>query len=202
MKAFWMSATGQLSLGLVLVAAVFAAFAAGGDAGYGLVTAALVLAFLLLVYFGRRRSDTLDVMSGIGDERAKLLYTRAVAFTGTVMSFVLPIWWLVTVAQGDPNEVLTWSAARSSAPPSSSPSSCSRGAAEAGAKARFTCASAAAPTAAAACSSVTRPGARSCGERVTPYAAGCALCGAELDPTRWQPAALRPLRRLLRMLGQ
>jgi hypothetical protein len=25
-----------------------------------------------------------------------------------------------------------------------------------------------------------------CGERVTPYAAGCALCGAELDPRRWQ----------------
>ena len=23
------------------------------------------------------------------------------------MSFVLPIWWLVTIAQGDPNEVLT-----------------------------------------------------------------------------------------------
>jgi hypothetical protein len=46
-------------------------------------------------------------MSGIGDERAKLLYTRAVAFAGTVMSFVLPIWWLVTIAQGDPNEVLS-----------------------------------------------------------------------------------------------
>jgi predicted amidophosphoribosyltransferase len=28
-----------------------------------------------------------------------------------------------------------------------------------------------------------------CGERVTPYAAGCALCGADLDPLRWQ----RPL---------
>ena len=69
MKAFWTSANGQLTLGLVLVAGVFAAFAAGGDAGFGLVTAALVLAFLLLVYFGRRRSDTLDVMSGIGDER-------------------------------------------------------------------------------------------------------------------------------------
>jgi predicted amidophosphoribosyltransferase len=25
-----------------------------------------------------------------------------------------------------------------------------------------------------------------CGERVTPYAAGCWLCGAALDPTRWQ----------------
>jgi hypothetical protein len=25
-----------------------------------------------------------------------------------------------------------------------------------------------------------------CGERVTPYAAGCALCGQTLDPRRWQ----------------
>jgi hypothetical protein len=24
-----------------------------------------------------------------------------------------------------------------------------------------------------------------CGERVTPFAAGCALCGADLDPRRW-----------------
>ena len=106
MKAFCMSTTGQLSLGLLLVAAVFVAFAVGGDAGDGAVGAAIVLAFLVLVLFGRRRSDTLDVMSGIGDERGKFLYPRAVAFTGTVMSFVLPIWWLVTVAQGDPNNVL------------------------------------------------------------------------------------------------
>ena len=108
MKTFVMSPTGQLMLGLVLVAAVFVAFAVGGDAGQGAVSAAIVLAFMLLVLLGRRHSDTLDVMSGIGDERGKLLYTRAVAFAGTVMSFVLPIWWLVTVAQGDPNEVLTY----------------------------------------------------------------------------------------------
>jgi hypothetical protein len=25
-----------------------------------------------------------------------------------------------------------------------------------------------------------------CGERVSPFAAGCALCGADLDPKRWQ----------------
>jgi hypothetical protein len=107
MRAFWSSAAGQLSLGLVLVAAVFVAFALNDDAANGAIGAAAVLAFLLLVYFGRRRSDTLEVMSGIGDERQKLLYTRAVAFAGTVMSFVLPIWWLVTIAQGDPNEVLS-----------------------------------------------------------------------------------------------
>jgi hypothetical protein len=107
MKAFCMSPSGQLTFGALLVAAVFVAFAISGDVGNGAVSAAVVLAFLLLVYFGRRRSDTLDVMSGIGDERAKLLYTRAVAFAGTVMSFVLPIWWLVTIAKGDPNEVLS-----------------------------------------------------------------------------------------------
>jgi hypothetical protein len=107
MKAFWMSANGQVTMGLVLVAAVFVAFALGGDVADGAISAAILLAFLLLVYFGRRRSDTLDVMSGIGDERAKLLYTRAVAFAGTVMSFVLPIWWLVTIAQGDPDPVLS-----------------------------------------------------------------------------------------------
>jgi hypothetical protein len=106
MKAFWMSTTGQVSFGLVLVAAVFVAFAIGGDAGEGAISAAIVLAFLVFVFLGRRRSDTLDVMSGIGDERGKFLYMRAVALTGTVMSFVLPIWWLVTVAKGDPNEVL------------------------------------------------------------------------------------------------
>jgi hypothetical protein len=107
MKTFLHSANGQLALGLILVAAVFVAFAVGGDAGEGAVGAAIVLAFLLLVYFGRRRSDTLDVMSGIGDERGKLLYTRAVAFAGTVMSFVLPGWWLVTIAKGDPDETLS-----------------------------------------------------------------------------------------------
>ena len=45
-------------------------------------------------------------MSGTGDERIRSLYTRAVAFAGAVMSFVLPGWWLVTVAQGDPDETL------------------------------------------------------------------------------------------------
>jgi hypothetical protein len=32
-----------------------------------------------------------------------------------------------------------------------------------------------------------------CGERVTPFAAGCGLCGADLDPKRWQGSV--PVRR-------
>jgi predicted amidophosphoribosyltransferase len=40
-----------------------------------------------------------------------------------------------------------------------------------------------------------------CGQRVTPYAAGCWLCGAALDPTRWQPAAGPLARALARWRG-
>ena len=58
---------------------------------------ALVMAvFIAVVHFGRRRSNTLEVMSGTGDERVRSLYTQAVAYAGTVMAFLLPGWWLVT----------------------------------------------------------------------------------------------------------
>jgi hypothetical protein len=67
----------------------------------------LIAAFAALVHFGRRRSGTIEVMSGLGDERTRSLYTRAVAFAGSVMSIVLPGAWLVTVAQGDPNQALS-----------------------------------------------------------------------------------------------
>jgi hypothetical protein len=45
-------------------------------------------------------------MSGIGDERTRNLYRDACAFAGSVMSFVLPGWWLVTVRKGNPNETV------------------------------------------------------------------------------------------------
>ena len=63
--------------------------------------------FIAVVHFGRHRSNVLEVMSGTGDERVRSLYMRAVAFAGAVMAWVLPGWWLVTVAQGDPNETLS-----------------------------------------------------------------------------------------------
>jgi hypothetical protein len=68
--------------------------------------ALVMAAFIAVVHFGRRRSNTLEVMSGTGDERVRSLYTRAVAFAGAVMAWVLPAWWLVTVAEGDQNETL------------------------------------------------------------------------------------------------
>ncbi len=92
---------------LAITAATTAVFwiADGFEAAFpvGLVP----LAFTAVVHFGRRRSNTLEVMSGTGDERVRSLYAQAVAVAGTVMSFVLPGWWLVTVAQGEPNNVLS-----------------------------------------------------------------------------------------------
>ena len=91
---------------LAITAATTAVFwiAQGFDAAFpvGLV----LLAFTAVVHLGRRRSNTLEVMSGTGDERVRSLYTQAVAIAGTVMSFLLPGWWLVTVAQGEANDTL------------------------------------------------------------------------------------------------
>jgi hypothetical protein len=92
---------------LAITAATTAVFwiAQGFDAAFPV--ALVLLAFTAVVHFGRRRSNTLEVMSGTGDERVRSLYMQAVAIAGTVMSFLLPGWWLVTVAQGEPNEVLS-----------------------------------------------------------------------------------------------
>jgi len=91
---------------LAITAATTAVFwiAQGFDAAFPV--ALVLLAFTAVVHFGRRRSNTLEVMSGTGDERVRSLYTQAVAIAGTVMSFVLPGWWLVTVAQGEANDTL------------------------------------------------------------------------------------------------
>jgi hypothetical protein len=91
---------------LLIAAAVMAAFWIAEGAGPGLLAGGWILAFAALIHFGRRRSDTLNVMSGVGDERIRALYVRAVAFAGTVIAFVVPGWWLVTVVQGDQNEAL------------------------------------------------------------------------------------------------
>ena len=99
---------GLLASGAVVAAAVVVAYLAGGeDVGTALARGAAVLAFTALLVVARRRSDTVAVMSGIGDERTRHLYVRSVAFAGTVMSVVLPVWWLVTVAIGEPNTTLS-----------------------------------------------------------------------------------------------
>jgi hypothetical protein len=97
----------QLILMLGIAAAVFGVFWATEGFEAALPSAAILLGFIALLHFGRDRSDTLEVMSGVGDERTRSLYMQAVAIAGSVMAFVLPGWWLVTVAQGDPDTTLT-----------------------------------------------------------------------------------------------
>ena len=93
---------------LAITAATTAVFWAADGFEQAWPVGAILLAFTAVVHFGRRRSNTLEVMSGTGDERVRSLYTQAVAMAGTVMSFLLPAWWLVTVAQGDPNDTLAF----------------------------------------------------------------------------------------------
>jgi hypothetical protein len=92
---------------LAISAAVIAVFWASEGVEEALYAGAVLLAFTALVHFGRRHSNTLEVMSGTGDERVRSLYMHAVAIAGTVMAFVLPGWFLITVAQGDPNTTLS-----------------------------------------------------------------------------------------------
>jgi hypothetical protein len=92
---------------LVITAATTAVFWIAQGSETALPIGAVFLAFTALLHFGRRHSNTLEVMSGTGDERVRSLYERAVAIAGAVMGFVLPGWWLVTVAIGEPNETLS-----------------------------------------------------------------------------------------------
>jgi hypothetical protein len=92
---------------LAITAATTAVFWAAEGFEAALPVALVLGALTAVVHFGRRRFNTLEVMSGTGDERVRSLYTQAVAIAGTVMSFLLPGWWLVTVAQGDPNQTLS-----------------------------------------------------------------------------------------------
>jgi hypothetical protein len=92
---------------LAISAAMIAVFWVAQGVEDAIYASAVLLVFTALVHFGRRYSGTLEVMSGTGDERVRSLYTRAVAIAGSVMALLLPGWFLVTVAQGDPNTTLS-----------------------------------------------------------------------------------------------
>ena len=92
---------------LVLTAATIAATWIAGGPVKGLMAGALLLAFALLIHIGRRRSDAINVMSGIGDERSRSLYTRAVAFAGHAVMLVVAVWWLGLQIRGETNETLS-----------------------------------------------------------------------------------------------
>jgi membrane protease YdiL (CAAX protease family) len=91
---------------LLIAAAGTAAFWVGSGLGEALQAGAVLFGFALLVHLGRGRSQALMTMSGTGDEREADLGRGAMLFAGSVMALVIPSWWLVTVAQGTPNETL------------------------------------------------------------------------------------------------
>ena len=105
-RSIFNSPRGELAGMLALSFAVFAAFWIGEGFKAALPPLLILLAFTALIHLGRSRSETVAIMSGIGDERTAALYTRAAAATAIVLSLVLPAWWLVTVARGDANETL------------------------------------------------------------------------------------------------
>jgi uncharacterized membrane protein len=96
----------QLAGMLLIAAAGTAAYWIGDGASGGLQAGAILFAFTLLLHVGRRRSATIETMSGVGDERTRVLTQRATAFTGYVMSTVLATWGLVSAALGEFNTTI------------------------------------------------------------------------------------------------
>jgi hypothetical protein len=96
---------GQMIFALAVTAATIAAFWIGGSPEWAIPAAILMLGFIAAMAL-RDRSQTAEVMYGVGDERTRQLYLRSVALTGVVMLGVIVSWYLVTVVEGDPDETL------------------------------------------------------------------------------------------------
>jgi hypothetical protein len=82
------------------------AFGYGQGLVAGLLAAAGMLAFTLVLAFGRSRSDAVRVVGGAGDERNRDLYTRSLAVAGGVLGLTVTGWFLVGVARGEPDGTL------------------------------------------------------------------------------------------------
>ena len=84
-----------------LAALIFTAFAIGGNAGDGALSAAVLLLAGAAFYFGARRSETVAGLGGPGrDERWQHIDVHASALTGLVLICVIIGAWLVEIAQG------------------------------------------------------------------------------------------------------
>jgi len=94
---------GMLAITVVTFAALWARLGLSEAWPGGL----LLLGFTVLVAVGRSRSQTIEIMRGIGDEGTRSLYERTCTATTGVLAFVLPGWWLVTVIAGEPDETLS-----------------------------------------------------------------------------------------------
>ena len=95
----------QMGLALTITAAIVAAFWIGGSLEWAIPAAILMLGFIAAMAL-RDRSQTAETLYGVGDERTRRLHQRTAALAGLVMLAVIVTWYLVTIAQGDPNETL------------------------------------------------------------------------------------------------
>ena len=84
-----------------LVVACGLAFGVGQGLTAGLLAAAGMALFTVVLGVGRRRSDAVRVVGGAGDERNRELYQRALATTGGVLGLVVTGWFLLGVARGE-----------------------------------------------------------------------------------------------------
>jgi hypothetical protein len=94
----------SLAAVIALAVVVPAIFWTAQGAVAGLITAGWGWATILVFHFGRRRSEAVSIVSGVGDERICSLNVRALAFAGFVMWAVLTGWWLISAASGDEND--------------------------------------------------------------------------------------------------
>ena len=68
-----------------------------------LTVAGWLALFIAVLHLGRKRSEAIKIMGGMGDERIQALSTRALAFAGGVMAVALPTAWLGSVMADNEN---------------------------------------------------------------------------------------------------
>jgi hypothetical protein len=101
-KPFWRSRWWMPGFSLALGAAIFAAFAIGGNAGQGVLSFGVMAAVAALFLLFGGRSETLRGLGGPGrDERWAAIDLRASAFAGLVVIAAIIGAWLWEIASGD-----------------------------------------------------------------------------------------------------
>ena len=73
----------------------------------GALSGLLLFALAAFLYWGRERFDSINVLSGHGDERTRSLFTQASADTGTILAVVITGWWFAGGIAGEVNSTLT-----------------------------------------------------------------------------------------------
>ena len=103
-RSKWFLPLFSASLGLV----IFAALAIGGQAGPGLVSLGIMVAFGAAILFGGR-SETVRGLRGDGrDERFEQLDLRATAFAGLTLIVAVIVGFLISVANGHSGAPYDW----------------------------------------------------------------------------------------------